>query len=83
MSIKELIINKVNAINNPEILKEILNLISSESQTEDIYQFSADEKELVLEGINDAENGNSFNQQESDNIISKWLQEKSSGLLEH
>tara|TARA_B110000285_G_scaffold48687_1_gene55136 strand:- start:13513 stop:13764 length:252 start_codon:yes stop_codon:yes gene_type:complete len=83
MSIKELIINKVNAINNPKILKEILNLISSESQTEDIYQFSADEKELVLEGINDAENGNSFNQQESDNIISKWLQEKSSGLLEH
>ena len=29
MSIKELIINKVNAINNTKILKEILNLIST------------------------------------------------------
>jgi hypothetical protein len=83
MSIKELIINKVNAINNPKILEEILSLISIESETEEIYQFSANEKKLVLEGINDADNGNSYNQQESDNIISKWLQEKSSGLLEH
>lgn len=83
MSIKELIINKVNAINNPKILKEILSLISIESETEEIYRFSDDEKKLVFEGISDADNGNSYNQQESDKMILKWFEEKSGGLLEH
>ena len=50
---------------------------------DEIYQFSPHEKKFLLEGIHDADNGNSYNQQESDKMISKWLQEKSSGLLEH
>ena len=83
MSIKEIIIGKVNSIDNPEILNSILSLISTESEMEKIYQFSAEEKTFVEEGIKDADNGNIFNQRESDNMISKWLQEKSSGLLEH
>tara|TARA_R110002051_G_scaffold174602_2_gene244822 strand:- start:11033 stop:11284 length:252 start_codon:yes stop_codon:yes gene_type:complete len=80
MSIKEIIIEKVNSINNPEILDSILSLISTESEMDQIYQFSAAEKKLVEEGINDADSGNIYSQQESNNIISKWLQEKSSGL---
>jgi predicted transcriptional regulator len=80
MSIKEIIIEKVNSIDNPEILDSILSLISTESEMDQIYQFSAAEKKLVKEGINDAETGNIYSQQESNNIISKWLQEKSSGL---
>ncbi|PQJ76499.1 hypothetical protein [Polaribacter glomeratus] len=80
MSIKEIIIEKVNSINNPEILDSILSLISTESEMDQMYQFSMSEKQLVEEGIKDADNGNIYNQQESSNIISKWLQEKSSGL---
>ena len=83
MSIKEKIINKINAIDNPDILNSILNLIVNESEAEEIYQFSEEEKQMVQEGIEDVKNGNVFNQQESDNIISKWLEEKSSGLLGH
>lgn len=83
MSIKEEIINTVNAIENPKILSSILSLISMESETDEIYQFSEQEKELLQEGLNDAKNGNLFNQDESNNMISKWLEEKSSGLLEH
>ncbi|WP_439131446.1 hypothetical protein [Polaribacter sp.] len=80
MSIKEIIIEKVNSINNPEILDSILSLISTESEMDQIYQFSAAEKKLVEEGIKDADSGNIYSQQESKNIISKCLQEKSSGL---
>ncbi|MGY8910951.1 MAG: hypothetical protein ACKVIG_13990 [Flavobacteriales bacterium] len=83
MSIKEIIIGKVNSINDPEILSSILSLISTESELEEVYQFSSEERAFVEEGIKDADNGNIFNQRESDNMISKWLQEKSSGLLEH
>jgi aryl-alcohol dehydrogenase-like predicted oxidoreductase len=83
MSIKEIIIGKVNSIDNPEILNSILSLISTESEMEKIYQFSAEEKALVEEGIKDADTGNIYTQEQSDNMISKWLQEKSGGLLEH
>jgi len=83
MSIKEIIIGKVNSIDNPEILNSILSLISTESELEEVYQFSSEERVFIEEGIKDADNGNIFNQRESDNMISKWLQEKSGGLLEH
>ena len=83
MSIKEIIIGKVNSIDNPEILNSILSLISTESEMEKMYQFSSEEKALVEEGIKDADTGNIYTQEQSDNMISKWLQEKSGGLLEH
>lgn len=79
MGIKEKIIKKVNTIDNPEILNSILNLISSEVEIDEIYQFSDAEKKLVQEGIIDADNGNVFTQEESDQIISKWLEERSGG----
>jgi len=83
MSIKEIIIGKVNSIDDPEILSSILSLISTESELEIVYQFSSEEKVFVEEGIKDADTGNIYNQEKSENIISKWLQEKSDGLLEH
>jgi len=83
MGIKEKIISRVNTIDNPKILSSILNLISAETDTDDIYQFSDKERAQVQQGIKDADNGNVFSQEESDNIISKWLDEKSSGLLGH
>ncbi|WP_339883539.1 hypothetical protein [Polaribacter vadi] len=83
MSIKEIIIGKVNSIDDPEILSSILSLISTESELEKVYQFSSEEKVFVEEGIKDADTGNIYNQEKSENIISKWLQEKSDGLLEH
>ena len=83
MSIKEIIIGKVNSIDDPEILSSILSLISTESELGKVYQFSSEEKVFIEKGIKDADTGNSYDQQESDNIISKWLQEKSDGLLEH
>ncbi len=83
MNIKEKIIAKVNSINNTETLTRILSLITSEVATEDIYQFSDEEKERVQQGILDADTGNIYTQEASENIISKWLEEKSNGLLEH
>jgi len=61
----------------------LISLISTESEMEKMYQFSSEEKALVEEGIKDADTGNIYTQEQSDNMISKWLQEKSGGLLEH
>ena len=68
MGIKEKIISRVNTIDNPKILSSILNLISSETDTDEVYQFTDDERAHVKQGIEDAENGNVYSQEESDNI---------------
>ena len=56
MGIKEKIISRVNTIDNPKILGSILNLISSETETDEVYKFKGDERAHVSQGIEDAEN---------------------------
>ncbi len=81
MSIKDIIIDKVNAIDNPELLQTILHTISIEMDTEEIYKFSEEEEIQLQEGLQDVKNGNVFTELESKKKISKWLEEKSNGLL--
>ncbi len=80
MNTKEKIIECVNAIDNPEILEEILNLISVETDVSTIYYFDKDEKNSVLKGINDIKSGRIFDQNEADKITKKWLEEDLNGL---
>ena len=81
MSIKDIIIDKVNAIDNPELLQTILHTISIEMDTEEIYKFSEEEEIQLQEGLQDIKNRNVFTELESKKKISKWLEEKSNGLL--
>jgi hypothetical protein len=80
MTTKQEIIKKVNAIENPDILDEILNLIEIESDFEEIYAFTDEEKTAVNEGLKDLDEGRSYSNKDSKKIISKWLKEQSSGL---
>jgi len=79
LSIKEQIINRVNSINNPVILNEILKLISAESEIDKIYRLPQAERKNVNEGIENADNGNVLIQEDSEKLISKWLKEKLNG----
>ncbi len=79
MSVTEQIIQRVKTIKNPSILAEILSLISVECETDETYQLNSKERKSVLEGLKDADNGNVLSQTETDEMISKWLKERSSG----
>ncbi len=80
MKLKQRIIERVNSIEDENILNEIFNLISSEKDFETVYEFSPSELQLVNEGIEDANKGRSYSQEETEKLVAKWLQEKSDGL---
>lgn len=79
MTTKQEIINRVNSIEDPEVLNEILNLIRIESEFEEIYTFTNEEKNAVNEGLKDLEEGRSYSNRGSKELISKWLKEQSGG----
>jgi len=80
MTTKQEIINKVNTIENPAFLDEILNLIRIESEFEEIYALTDEEKNAVNEGLKDLDEGRSYSNKDSKKMVSKWLKEQSSGL---
>ncbi|WP_417601723.1 hypothetical protein [Owenweeksia hongkongensis] len=79
MNVKEKIMERVNAIDNPELLTEILELISAETEAESPYKLNPYEQKSINEGMADVNEGRTYSQQEADNLISKWLHEKSGG----
>ena len=79
MEIKEKIIKRINAIDDPVILKEIYRLISLESEME-VYEMTEEERQGVEQGISDFKNGRWFTQEEADNIYKKWREERLNGL---
>lgn len=80
MTLKQRIIERVNSIEDENILNEIFNLISAEKDFETVYEFSPSELQLVNEGIEDANKGRSYSQEETEKLVAKWLQEKSDRL---
>tara|TARA_B100002051_G_C16551676_1_gene542912 strand:+ start:215 stop:457 length:243 start_codon:yes stop_codon:yes gene_type:complete len=80
MTLKQRIIERVNSIEDENILNEIFSLISAEKDFETVYEFSPSELQFVNEGIEDANKGRSYSQEETEKLVAKWLQEKSDGL---
>jgi len=80
MTTKQEIINKVNTIENSAFLDEILNLIRIESEFEEIYALTDEEKNAVNEGLKDLDEGRSYSNKDSKKMVSKWLKEQLSGL---
>lgn len=83
MNVKEKIMERLNSIDNPELLNEILDLISAETEVEEIYRLNSSERKNVQEGIDDAKEARIYSQDEADNLISQWLNEKSGGRYGH
>jgi len=80
MSTRELIIERLKHIRDDDVLQSILNLISEESSSKDVYKVNHLEEANIKEGLLDADQGKLHSQKEADEIIDKWFSEKSSGL---
>ncbi len=80
MTIKQQIIDRVNAIEDPTFLKGILDLINAGSELEEVYSFTQEEKRAVQEGLQDIDAGRVYSNEAAKKLISKWLEERSGGL---
>jgi len=79
MSIKQLIINRISEIENESVLKEILELISAETEVTEVYTLNPQQESKVNEALEDISRGRTMSQEESEKFISEWLKKQSTG----
>ena len=73
MNVKERIKERVNDINDPRLLDELLKAVELEYEIEHIDELSDLEKEAIDEGIADAESGKLHSNSEASQLVKQWL----------
>lgn len=72
-NVKERIIEKVNTIQDPVLLEELLQVVGLESEIEHSYELSQEEKTAIDAGIDDADSGKVYSNSEAGELVQKWL----------
>lgn len=73
MNVKERIKQRVNDINDPQLLDELLKAVELEYEIEHIDQLTDLEKRAIDEGISDAESGNLHSNSKASQLVQEWL----------
>ncbi len=73
MNIKEKIKERVNNINDPQLLEELLKAVELEHEIENLDQLNDLEKKAIDEGIADAELGKLHTNEEASQLVKEWL----------
>lgn len=73
MNIKEKIKDRINNINDPHLLDELLRAVELEYEIEHTENLTQDEKIAIDEGISNAEAGNLHSNLEASQLVKKWL----------
>jgi len=76
MNTKQEIINKINRIDDPDLLQEIDNWIGSMLDLSVTEEFSKAEIAAVHEGFKQFKAGDIFPQEEVNELFNQWLKEK-------
>jgi len=72
MTTKERIITRVNQINDPQLLEDILRAVDLELNLEESYQLTELESAAVAEGLKDANEGKLYSQSEAREFVRQW-----------
>ena len=73
MNVKERIKERVNSINDPRLLDELLKAVELEHEIEHIDELTDVEKEAIDEGISDADVGKLHSNSEASQLVKEWL----------
>ena len=73
MDIKERIKQRINDINDPKLLVELLKAVELESEIEHVEELTEDEKKAIDEGISDADSGKLHSNLEASQLVKEWL----------
>jgi predicted transcriptional regulator len=73
MDIKERIKQRINDINDPKLLDELLKAVELESEIEHLEDLTEDEKKAIDEGISDADSGKLHSNLEASQLVKEWL----------
>lgn len=73
LNVKERIIEKVNNIQDPVLLEELLHAVGLESEIEHSYELTQEEKTAIDVGIDDADSGKVYSNSEASELVQKWV----------
>lgn len=73
MDTKEKIKKRVNNINDPRLLDELLKAVELEYEIEHLDELSETEKNAIDDGISDAETDKLHSNSEASQLVQKWL----------
>lgn len=73
MNVKERIKERVNDINDPRLLDELLKAVELEHEIEHIDKLTELEQQAIDEGISDAEAGNLHSNSDASQLVKQWL----------
>ena len=75
MNTKERIKERVNGINDPRLLNELLKVVELEYDIERTPELFDIEKKAIDEGITDADAGNLHSNAEASQLVKQWLKQ--------
>ncbi|MEQ8715693.1 MAG: hypothetical protein RIC80_21930 [Cyclobacteriaceae bacterium] len=76
MNVKERIKERVNDINDPRLLDELLKAVELEHEIEHLDQLTDLEKRAIDEGISDAELDKLHSNSEASQLVKEWQKNK-------
>ncbi|WP_375578261.1 hypothetical protein ABWH96_14635 [Marivirga tractuosa] len=74
--LKEKLIQRIQKIENEDLLKEIIDLIDFESNSKDVFQLSDNQKNAIENGIQSIESEGSHSNEEAKRIVEEWFKKK-------
>lgn len=73
MNIKDKIKQRVNDINDPKLLDELLKAVDLEYEIQNLEELTSIEKKAIDEGIKDADNGKLYSNSDASQLVKEWL----------
>lgn len=74
--LKEKLIQRIQQIENEDLLKEIIDLIDFESNSKDVFLLSDAQKDAIENGIQSIESEGSHSNEEAKSIVKEWFKKK-------
>ena len=73
LELRKLLIDKIEKIDNKDILEEVYRLLQHPSDDLEIYKLSDDQINIVSEAKEEIKRGKFLSDHEADNEIDEWL----------
>lgn len=73
MNVKERIKERVNDINDPQLLDELLKAVELEYEIDHLDELTDLEKKAIDKGISDADSGKLHSNSEASLLVKEWL----------
>ena len=73
LELKEKLISRILQTENKPLLDEVFRLLGPEEEEAEILQLSPQQRQAILEGLDDIENGRFLTNEQADKEIREWL----------